>query len=1006
MKLCGEIQKNPTRPTTLLKPTKKKHFLMQKAPFSLGTWNVRTLLEPGRCAQVAKEMANYKLQILGLSEVRWNTFGETRLQTGETLLFSGMENEEDTHENGVALLLNKDSFKSLLEWEPVSDRIIRAKFLSRFQNVHIVMCYAPTNLAPEEDKVAFYERLQSIVDRIPKRDILILMGDMNAKIGNENKGREKTMGIHGLGNMNENGEMFANFCTFNELVIGGSIFPHKKCHKATWVSPDNKTENQIDHIAICRTWRSTLQDVRTKRGADIGSDHHLVVAKLKIKLAKQRSKTNRRTKFDLDKLQNSQRKCELQLTLKNRFSALQPDDTEEGIDKTWDNFKEIIIGTCNEVLRPAPKNKKHWISDETWQRIEDRKHAKQTVNQAKTRKHKQLTQQEYHTISKEVSKMLRHDKRTFYNKLAEQAEEAAGKGDLKQLYKITKLLSGKKANYNVPVRDKQGKLLSSIDDQLRRWKEYFQEVLNRPTPLNPPDLTTGETLDINMEEISKEEIWKAINQMKTGKAAGIDNIPPEVLKEGGAEIVNQLHNIFNKIWSTETPPAEWKKGLLIKIPKNGDLSRCDKWRGITLLSVPSKVFSRTILNRIKEACDDLLREEQAGFRRGRSCIDQIATLRIIIEQSIEWQSPLYATFVDFEKAFDSINRETIWSIMRHYGIPNKIIAIIKSLYENFTCQIVHNGKMSDEFHVTTGVKQGCLLSPLLFLLVLDWVTKEAYANSGKGIQWTLMQKLEDLEFADDLAILSHRLQDMQEKTTALSETGKRVGLGINHQKTKVLKINHQQDGDIQVENQSLDQVNHFVYLGSVVSASGGADEDIERRINLARQAFANLKQVWRSTYISVKTKVRIFNTNIKTVLLYGSETWRTTEKTKNRLQTFVNRCLRNILKIKWFDKVENSKLWERCGQRTVEQQIMERKWRWIGHTLRKDNNNRARQALEWNPQGKRHRGRPKRTWRRSILDETERTGKSWEELKRLARDREEWRALTEALCSTRNPKDR
>ena len=94
-------------------------------------------------------MANYKLHILGLSEVRWNTFGETRLQTGETLLFSGKEKEEDTHENGVAILLSRDAFKSLLEWEPISERIIRAKFLSKFKNVHIIMCYAPTNVTPE-----------------------------------------------------------------------------------------------------------------------------------------------------------------------------------------------------------------------------------------------------------------------------------------------------------------------------------------------------------------------------------------------------------------------------------------------------------------------------------------------------------------------------------------------------------------------------------------------------------------------------------------------------------------------------------------------------------------------------------------------------------------------------------------------------------------------------------------------------------------------------------------
>ena len=127
--------------------------------------------------------------------------------------------------------------------------------------------------------------------------------------------------------------------------------------------------------------------------------------------------------------------------------------------------------------------------------------------------------------------------------------------------------------------NKQGKLLSSIDDQLNRWKEYFQEVLNRPKPLNPPDSNIGTTLDINMEEKAREEIWKALNQMNTGKAAGIDNIPPEVLKEGEIEIVNQHHKLFNKIWETEIPPAEWeKRPIIIKIPKIGDLSQYEKWR--------------------------------------------------------------------------------------------------------------------------------------------------------------------------------------------------------------------------------------------------------------------------------------------------------------------------------------------------------------------------------------------------------------------------------------------
>ena len=127
-----------------------------------------------------------------------------------------------------------------------------------------------------------------------------------------------------------------------------------------------------------------------------------------------------------------------------------------------------------------------------------------------------------------------------------------------------------------------------------------------------------------------------------------------------------------------------------------------------------------------------MREEQSGFRHERSCVNQIATLRIIIEKTIEWQTPLYINFVDFQRAFDNIDHEVLWNILRHYGLPEKIIKIIKLLYENFTCQVIH-GKTTTNSTVTTSVRQGCLFSPLLFLVVDDWVGKTAY-NDPKGIR--------------------------------------------------------------------------------------------------------------------------------------------------------------------------------------------------------------------------------------------------------------------------------
>ena len=181
-----------------------------------------------------------------------------------------------------------------------------------------------------------------------------------------------------------------------------------------------------------------------------------------------------------------------------------------------------------------------------------------------------------------------------------------------------------------------------------------------------------------------------------------------------------LHHLMQIIWKEENLPPDWRDGNIIQIPKKGDLRECKNYRGIMLPSTPGKVLNRIILERLQKAVDEKLRENQAGFRNTRSCGDQIATLRIIIEQSIEWNSPVLVNVIDFEKAFDNVDREMLWKLMGHYGIPPKFISIIKNTYHGMQCQVLHEGCVSEAFEVLTGVRQGCLLSPFLFLLCTDW----------------------------------------------------------------------------------------------------------------------------------------------------------------------------------------------------------------------------------------------------------------------------------------------
>ena len=179
-----------------------------------------------------------------------------------------------------------------------------------------------------------------------------------------------------------------------------------------------------------------------------------------------------------------------------------------------------------------------------------------------------------------------------------------------------------------------------------------------------------------------------------------------------------------------------------------------------LLSTPGKVLNRVLPGRMKEAVVPKLRDHQAGFRRNRSCADQIASLRIIVEQSLEWNSPLYINFIDYEKVFYSVGRETMWKLLRHYGVPEKIFSLIRCTCQDMSCRIAHAGQLSESFEVKSGVRQGFLLSPFLFLLVIDWIMKTTTTGRNNGIQWTLWTQLDDLDFADGLALLSHNHSQM------------------------------------------------------------------------------------------------------------------------------------------------------------------------------------------------------------------------------------------------------
>ena len=277
------------------------------------------------------------------------------------------------------------------------------------------------------------------------------------------------------------------------------------------------------------------------------------------------------------------------------------------------------------------------------------------------------------------------------------------------------------------------------------------------------------------------------------------------------------------MFTDHNAPRQWTTNIIIPLPKKGDLSLMTNYRSISLMSIAAKVYNRILLNRIRPVVDPVLRQNQAGFRKGRGCAHQIHILRRIMEGAWNQQLPLFVTFIDFRKAFDSIDRRMMFAILRHYGIPEKIVMAIRVLYDNSRSSVFVDGLLTEEFEVTTGVLQGDVLAPFLFIIIIDFLMRNAEEGHGfvthpRRSRRDPAKILNDLDFADDIALLSGSKKDAQLQVRSHSEAAKEVGLLINIGKTEVMTPASCKDG-LMLDGEEIKRVDDFRYLGSMMASS-------------------------------------------------------------------------------------------------------------------------------------------------------------------------------------------
>ena len=508
-----------------------------------------------------------------------------------------------------------------------------------------------------------------------------------------------------------------------------------------------------------------------------------------------------------------------------------------------------------------------------------------------------------------------------------------------------------------------------------------------------PDWRTEEKWEekaVRVPPIMEEEVEKALDQMKKGKAPGEDQLTADILKLGGQPTIRIMTRLFNKIMELEQVPTKWNESKVIILFKKGDVSDIKNYRPISLLPHMYKVFTRIILERMKKDLDENQPREQAGFRAGFRTSDHLHTLSQVIEKAKEYRFNICLGFIDYEKAFDSLDHLSLLKALNNQVRDSKYIRLVKAIYRDPSARIHLESTTTGAFKILKGVRQGDPISPKLFTAAmedafrsLDW---ESYGINIDGEQLT------HLRFADDILLVSHDPLELQKMICELNNASKKAGLNMNIKKTKVMMSTKLQNKTITVDGRIIERVENYTYLGKNISLENETAGEVKRRIQLSWAKFGKLGVIFRDKDIPISLKKQAFNQCIIPVLSYGAETWTTTKKLEKKLRVTERAMERIMVGITKRDKVRNTELREKTKVRDVIHEIKTKKWRWAGHLARREDNRWTHKVTEWTPRTyTRSRGRQSRRWMDEIKGSQ---GIVW---MRSACDRKKWKNDEEAF---------
>lgn len=775
----------------------------------LATWNIRAL--NGKEQELSNEFDSLNFDIMTVTETKKKGRGEILLEDGHLFVYSGVAHDRRAAE-GVGCIVNKEIAENIRKWEAHTERLLSIEIdIGEQEIITVIAAYGPNEDEAAEIKDRFWEDLNEVTER--SRGKVYVAGDLNGRVGNDSR-RNNVIGKHGEEKVNNNGRRIIDFCTLNNMIVTNTYYEHKDIHKYTRQGKGKNDRSIIDYILTERNNRKDVLDVRVRRGPEIYTDHYLLGAKIKKNTTTQENKRDSNEDMMYEtikvyKLRNKDTAFRYTGEINTKIEREAILDKEENLENLWRVFKKIIIETAKErcgILKVGNRRKQTaWWNQDIKLEVKIKKQKWQVYLGAKTKE----TYDIYKRQRIKVKNMIKEAKENSWKAFGERMETNS-KENQKLFYKTLKGMRGEKKLQHIAIKDKEGKIVKEEQRVMCRWKQHFEELLSVRRTDTVYTVREEEKSNTEMEEmrevrnndlITMDEMKDALRWLKNGKAPGHDRVTAEMLKNLNNEGLQLLLEIFNRAWIEKKIPEDWKIGVLLPIHKKGDTKVCSNYRGITLLSTALKTYERILEKRLTEIVESTLGETQSGFRKGRSIQDHIFTVKQIIDKTLLSNTQAYFAFVDLEKAFDKVNRRKLWEILKKRRVSEQLIETIKSVYAENLNYVIYKNLKSEPFGTSEGLRQGGVLSPVLFCIYMDEIIKECTLKTKKltvGYRRLTPVEVTECAFADDLVIMAGSETNLQKNLEIWEDTFIKFEMNINVDKTKVMVISREQE-DIKVE---------------------------------------------------------------------------------------------------------------------------------------------------------------------------------------------------------------